>query len=151
MPVLFNATTRRISPAALLTLCIAIVAGCGGASGGGTSAAAAKRISMLCSLYAQASAELGHPPANEAELKGFMATRTMNASALGISTPDDLLVSPRDGKPLVVLYDKAKGKAASPLVHEQDGVDGKRLVGYSGGKVEEVDATRFAELVAPAK
>ena len=41
-----------------------------------------------------------------------------------------------------------------PVVFEQQGIDGKRLVAFTNGAVEEVDEARYQELMksaAPAK
>jgi hypothetical protein len=58
-----------------------------------------------------------------------------------------LFTSPRDGQPYVVHYKQA----GTVVAYERDGKDGKRLVAYPSGQVEEVDETRFKQLVPSAK
>jgi hypothetical protein len=89
------------------------------------------------------------PPANEAEFKKAIGTSLKSvADVLQVSDVDALFVSSRDGKPFVVVYGSRPAKMNPDVVaYEQDGVDGKRLVGFSLGTIEEVDEARFKELV----
>jgi hypothetical protein len=85
----------------------------------------------------------GRGPADAAELKGFMKDFDKNKlSMMGIDAAnvDSVFNSERDGKPFLVRYKVGGGRGSvDAVVFEQDGKDGKKQVGYTGGKVEEVD------------
>jgi hypothetical protein len=75
----------------------------------------------------------GQPPANEAEFRAFVKSLGKDELAtFGISDADRLFISPRDGKPYVILYGPVSGPpgpAGSPVVaYEQEGQWGKRFV-----------------------
>jgi hypothetical protein len=93
----------------------------------------------------------GKLPANETELKRFIAIQGMNSlTQRGITNVDELFVSPRDGQPLVVSYGTEKlvrGFTADPIVaHEQTGVGGRRLVAFPSGAVVELEPEMFHKL-----
>jgi hypothetical protein len=105
-------------------------------------------VRAITALYARASSTLGHNPKNEQEFKSAVSGADVNLKAFGVENIDELFVSERDGKPLVILYGPApKGVAPGVIVYEQEGAGGVRQVGFKIGQVEEADATRFAELV----
>jgi hypothetical protein len=65
-----------------------------------------------------------------------------------VQNTDELFISERDGKPFVIFYGQPpNGVANGVIAFEQEGVDGKRLVGYMLGMIEHVDEARFNELV----
>jgi hypothetical protein len=66
----------------------------------------------------------------------------------GVGAADELFVSPRDNQPYVVYYgnDAAKMLDRGQLIHERNGVNGRRLVGHRLGYVREVDEAEFREL-----
>jgi len=109
----------------------------------------------LVTLYSSL-AKTGRRPANEAAFKEDIKSGRLAAVAkiLNVTEVDPLFVSKRDGKPIVVIYGQPPaGVDPNVVAYEQEGVDGKRLVGFSLGTIEEVDETRFRELVpnpAPA-
>ncbi len=116
------------------------------------------RLKPLAVLYGQFTGQnRGNPPANEDQFKAFL--RSMDPerlAAFGVNDADELFISERDGKPYVVLYGAARGSsptgpAGAPLIaYEQEGVGGNRYVASSIGAVEEVDESRFRELVPGA-
>jgi len=77
-----------------------------------------------------------------------LATLTANRDA------DSLFISPRDGKPYVVLYGRSKGPpgpGGAPVVaYEQEGRGGRRFVASSMGAIEEVDDAAFRRMVPAA-
>ena len=91
----------------------------------------------------------GRPPANEMEFKRFIAEKgAPMLERAGMANLDELFVSERDGQPFVVIYGKyPPGMTSRIAAYEQNGVGGKRQVGYSAGAVEQIDETRFRELV----
>jgi hypothetical protein len=84
-------------------------------------------------------------PRDEAELREFIAAQDPGRLALaGIeaSSLDTLFVSERDGLPFRIRYgvDTRLRGPALPVVFEEAGRDGRRQVGFTGGRVDEVDA-----------
>ena len=104
-------------------------------------------LKAVAELYAQyAASHQGKPPANEAELRKFLATLESQARAAGAAGPargtrfDAYFVSTRDGQPFVIRYGTPVSydpKSAEVLAAEAAGVGGKRLVAYSNGTVVE--------------
>jgi hypothetical protein len=84
----------------------------------------------------------GQPPADVPAMRTFLESRMPVLTAdYNVKSPDDLLVSPRDGQPLVIVCGRKMAPADSPetplAAYEQTGVDGKRLVsGVRYGPVE---------------
>src|SRR6476659_3197912 len=105
-------------------------------------------LRALVTVFNFAESKLGHRPANEAEFKAFIQANAKGlVESLHLGTIDELFVSERDGQPFVVLYGSApKGEARDVIAYEQNGVSGKRLVGYSIGAIAEVDENQFAKL-----
>jgi len=99
----------------------------------------------------------GQPPKNEEEFKQYVRSQSPDALAsFGVSDPDAIFVSSRDGQPYVVHYGNAArtgppGPGGQPVIaYEQTGVGGDRFVASSIGAIEEVDEERFRELVPDA-
>jgi hypothetical protein len=131
---------------ALATVSIAL-SGCGG----GSPTAGHNEVSRLraiTALYFRAASSLGRNPASEAEFKQAIADTKPDLGVLGVGSIDELFVSERDGKPIVVRYGPESGRAGRGVVaYEQEGVDGVRLVGSTNGQIQEADAAKFAQLV----
>jgi hypothetical protein len=97
----------------------------------------------------------GRTPATPDELKAFAKTlSSSDLTGLGLDPArvDSYFVSPRDNQPYVFRKQGPREKGASlmlgqVILYEQQGGGGKRMVAYETSRVEEVDATRFKELV----
>jgi hypothetical protein len=82
-------------------------------------------LSTIDFAYDRATKELGRPPANAEELKPYLKE---------VGDPDAILVSPRDGRPYVIIWGvnfrKVPIKSMPPpiLVYEEQGLNGKRYV-----------------------
>ncbi len=91
----------------------------------------------------------GRGPKDEAEFTKFIREYDPNKlQMMGIDANNvsGLLTSERDGKPFKIRYNVSGGRGAvAPVAFEQDGKDGKKQVGFTGGKVEEVDDTTYKE------
>ncbi len=137
-------------------LVVGAIGGCGGAKRQAREISESN-LKPLAILYGQyISQHRGQPPGNEAQFKAFikslpparLAALTENRDA------DGLFLSPRDGKPYVVLYGRSKGAAdpgaARVVAYEQEGSGGKRLVANSMGAIDEVDETAFRQMVPSA-
>jgi hypothetical protein len=106
---------------------------------------------MLYASYVHRHA--GQPPASEAEFKRYLAEHgEAMLESEGVTSPEELFLSPRDNEPYVLLYgkDAAKLMRQGIVVHERTGVGGQRLVGYRGGFVNVVGEAEFRRLV-PAR
>lgn len=126
-----------------------VLAGCGGSAPAGSQKSHVKGLSAL---YVKAAFDLSRNPANEQEFKAALAKAPINLDPLGVSSIDELFTSDRDGQPLVVLYGPTpKGVDPGVVAYEQEGVDGKRLVGFRAAGVEEADEARLKQLVPTAK
>ena len=133
---------------------VGIVAVVVGLSGCGDATQVARQqetshLRALVSLYTFAARTERRPPASEAEFRKFVASNGgPMLEKLQIAGIDELLISERDGQPLVVIYGKRpQGVSPEVVAYEQIGVDGKRQVGLTLGSIEEVDEQRFRQLV----
>jgi hypothetical protein len=109
------------------------------------------RLTELTKLYANyLRTNRNQAPASEADFKAIVAEAGGSIlKRAGVSSVDELFVSPRDGQPFVVLYgkDAARLIRRGVIAHERIGKDGRRLVGYELGYVHEVGQEEFAKLV----
>lgn len=108
-------------------------------------------IQRLSNLYAGfQNAKGGSGPKDEAEFKEFIkayAPDRLSAMNVDVNNLDKTFTSERDSKPFKVRYKVGGGRGAvAAVVFEQDGVGGKKQVGFTGGKVEEVSDAEYAAL-----
>jgi hypothetical protein len=119
--------------------------GCGGGGGSSGETEHAKKLSEVYRSYV--AANRGKKPANEAALKQY--AKTLSPELLEIMKIDDveaIFASPRDNQPYVVAYG---AKATGPvIIHEQQGVDGKKIVATREGAVQEVEDAELQRLRA---
>jgi hypothetical protein len=116
-------------------------------------AANTSNVQRLANLYAAfQSSRGGRGPRDEAEFKGFLKAFDRDKLArMGIDTnqPEAALISERDGQPFRIRYRvDGGGGSVDAVVFEQEGKDGKKQVGFTGGKVEEVDPVVYQQLWA---
>jgi hypothetical protein len=132
-----------------LALTVLALAGCGSKQ---STPVDRSQFQSLVTLYSSL-IKWGSPPKNEADFKAAFSGKLKPViDALKLTDLEGIFTG-RDGKPVVVIYGPRPANMKADLVaYEQDGVDGKRLVGSSLGIVEEVDEQRFREIVpTPAK
>jgi hypothetical protein len=132
-------------------LALGMVAGHGCGSQDSSMPATDEKFKQVMILYSTLFNSTG-PPTSEAEFKEKINGRLKTYSErLGVTDVEALFVG-RDGKPIVILYGKRNLHPRDDVVaYEQEGVAGKRMVGFPAGGTEEVDEQRFRELVpAPA-
>ena len=121
--------------------------GCNGAGGGSAGAVDVQHshVYYLVQLYVHALRDQGRPPQSEDEFKQYIAKQdSAMLERMNVATADELFVSERDGKPIVVLYGKRRGPAAEVVAYEAEGVDGTRLVAKATGQVQVMSAEEFA-------
>jgi len=127
------------------------VSGCSRDYSGAVAAINGNNIQRLANFYADYQAgRTGQGPKSEADLKRFIESQspeTLQRMGLDPNNRDSVWTSERDHKPLKVRYgvDSPFGAVAA-IVFEQDGVAGKRQVGFNNTKVEEADESRYKEL-----
>ena len=95
----------------------------------------------------------GKGPANEEEFRKYISSIGPQLLARIKVEPDNLdplFLGERDSQPLVIKW-KQSGNDRSPpepVVFEKEGVDGKRIVAYTGNKFEEIeDAAAYQKLL----
>ena len=132
----------------VLALSLALASGCG-AKSSDSGPQNATEFKSLTTLY-YAMVRNGERPKDEADFKArIRGNLAPMAEKLGVTDVDGLFISKRDGKPLVIAYGPPPASAGGQevIAYEQEGVDGKRLVGFSMGSIEEADQARFDVLV----
>jgi hypothetical protein len=95
----------------------------------------------------------GRPPKDEAEFKQYiqgLGERQLAAAGVSANEVDSLFVSPRDGQPYEVRYNDpppAEGpEGPAAVVVEKVGKNGKRMVAYSTGRVDEIDDVQYQKV-----
>ena len=143
-----SSTLASVSTVLFAILAASVLTGCDDGAGR-TKGSGEAHLRSLVALYNSAGNQQGRAPTSEAELRDYVVANAQQVlERLEIASFDELLISERDGQPFVVLYGKPpKGVRPDIIAYEQTGIDGKRLVGFSLGNIEEVDETAFRELV----
>lgn len=132
-----------------LPLLLAFVAGCRKHEAAGSWQRETSHVRSLTSLYGEATAKLGHLPQDEQEFKRAIGALGVRPEKMGVTSLDQLLISERDHKPLIVIYGIHRPQC-DVVVYEQAGWAGKRWVGHRIGMVEEMDEAAFRQLrIAP--
>jgi hypothetical protein len=140
-----------------LVMIAALLAGCGQKSG--PIAQEQTNLSWLGSMYSMYIAQNGgRAPKSIDELRKFVETRSTPdvLTRLKIASMNELFVSPRDGKPFVLVsYAKLPAPTAGqppPLVlYETAGQNGEHAVAFLGGGTQTVSATDLQKLLPPEK
>lgn len=102
-------------------------------------------------LYGMYESNYGEPPASQERFEAFLQQAPANWEKIA-STPQQLLTSPRDAKPLTIVYGKKASTADDPwVVYEAEPVDGSRLMANSRGSVKLVDEQEFQQLIPSSK
>jgi hypothetical protein len=108
-------------------------------------------LSVMWGRYIQRNR--GQSPPNEAEFKKFvkgMSKEELSGMGVDPNDIDKLFTSPRDNQPYGFAY---RTPASTPgadgtmpmVIWEQTGVNGKRMVANSLGKIEEIDEAEFSK------
>jgi hypothetical protein len=148
-----NLMTGSIGAWLALLVALSVSAGCGQSDSGSHVAAAndsnVKRLANLYQSYASRNGWQG--PRDEADFKKFIREfppHRLAAMMIDPNNTDMLFVSESDGQPFRVRYDVASGvTAVIPIVFEQQGINGRRQVGFTDGSVERVDDARYRQLL----
>jgi len=95
----------------------------------------------------------GKTPDNEQEFRDFLQTKQAVLSDMELSV-DQLLTSPRNGKPLQVVCGRqppAGPNGMRVIAYESEPVEGKRLVIAPRGMYEVIDETEFQKFFPEAE
>jgi hypothetical protein len=108
-------------------------------------------IQRLANMYSGIqNTNSGKGPKDEAELRKFISeTPKDRLELIGINPDkvDEVFTSERDKKPFKIRYGVGGGRGSvDAVIFESEGVSGKKQVGYTGGKVEDVDDATYKTL-----
>jgi hypothetical protein len=143
-----NFARLRVLSAGLL-----LAAGCGGSGAGGGSDAQTTAVLRLTGIEygSYLATHHGQPPKDAAAFRQYLESRLDQLAGYNVKSADDLLKSPRDGQPLVIISGKkvsAPDQADSPwAAYEQTGVAGKRMAVNVRGGVVDLTPEEFAQYV----
>jgi hypothetical protein len=141
----------RVSTLLMILLGLVLVAGCGGSTETAIPPAESyvKELTIIYGGYT--SARGGKRPTTQDEFKAYVV-KTLSAGH-DKKTPEEieqLLKSPRDNQPYKFVLGGSDAGAMgqqSPVLYEAVGVEGKRVVGYSLGKIELLDEAQFKTVI----
>jgi hypothetical protein len=105
-------------------------------------------LQRLANMYAaHQNYKGGQGPKSEAEFKAFIKDfdqEKLRMMGIDPTNVDAVFTSERDGKPFKVRYKVGGGRGSvDAVVFEQEGQYGKKRVGFTGGKVEEMDNAAY--------
>jgi hypothetical protein len=130
-----------------------LTAGCGGSNdlpGNDAQAVAVLRITGP-EYGSYLAANKGQPPKDAATFRKFLESRLDQFAAYNVKSVDDLLKSPRDGQPLVIITGK---KVSAPdqgdfpgADNEQTGANGNRMAVNVRGGVVDLTPEEFMQYV----
>ena len=106
-------------------------------------------LQSLAGLYRTYAAQHGgNPPPNEAAFKTFIQDQGLkHFESFGITTIDELFISPRDRKPYVVIYGDGPEEMPNIVAYEREGTETGRWIASSMTVVAEVDEVKFQQMV----
>ena len=148
---------QSMRPALLATAVVASaligVAGCNDAPAVDRDRAEAQ-LKVLGILYGKyVAANGGRAPASEKQLLAFLESKRPSWEKL-VKSPAELLASPYDQQPLIVMYGDDFGAGAGGsmwVAHEKEGVDGRRTVVSARGAVEQIEQQQLGEYFPESK
>ena len=154
-----RASDGRLLAAAAVFCVIFFLSGCGSRGRPPAETTATLRLGVLARLYGEyAASHQGKGPADEAAFKAYLkGLPREQIKASGLADLEAAFVSPRDGKPYVVVYGistapRAGGLQGQPVVmYEQAGKEGKRLVANAAGATAELSENEFRKMVPHPK
>jgi hypothetical protein len=137
---------RRTGPLFLAAAILAVAVGCSSSEPNVIPLSdSEKNLSHIVMAYIEAHSKLGRPPKSEDDLKPFLKE---------FGNPDELLVSPTDGQPYVVIWgvDPTQGGPTDYqgmwqiIAYEKAGAGGKRAVTDVRGRPMTVPDEDFPKL-----
>ncbi|MEM9941651.1 MAG: hypothetical protein AAF939_08675, partial [Planctomycetota bacterium] len=110
-----------------------------------------KRVVSCYTSFQSQNAQMGYKgPVDKTEfmefLNGDFGEGFMKYLKLDPANVEDLLISERDGKPFKFRWGVRGGRYSDePIVFEELGVDGKRMVGFSGFRFVEASDSEYQD------
>jgi hypothetical protein len=145
---------RRSAAAVGFGIALAVVAGCSSDKTaqlvGEMNKSNIQRVANLYAAFQNGKSNGG--PQDEKEFKDFVnayAPDKLKMMGVDTSNIESVFKSERDGQPFKIRYKVGGGRGAvAPVAFEVNGKDGKKQVGFTGGKVEDCDEARYKDLLA---
>jgi hypothetical protein len=129
---------------------VALLGGCGSQATTTSDVADEKYLKPLVVLYGQFIGQhAGRVPGSEQEFKNYIAKRAELLKQFNVDA-NTIFISQRDQQPFKVYYGLRQGYDGV-IAHEQTGVNGVRLVGYSIGAIVPLNQEEFQKLKLPGK
>lgn len=127
-------------------------AGCGGTATSGDEGRARTLLRAVGVEYGRYLGQHnGAPPSDEAAFRAFVDAQIAQTKDYGVASAEELLLSPRDGKPVKVIVGAKVTAPDQPdlpwAAYEQTGVDGKRLAVNARGTVVEFSSEEFSQAI----
>jgi hypothetical protein len=147
-------TIHRWAAVIAVTACGAVLTGCSSDKTAKTVGSMnTSNIQRLANIYAAfQNYKSGRGPNDEAEFKTFIKEydpEKLKMMGIDGNNVDAVFTSERDGQPLKVRYKVGGGRGSvDAVVFESAGKDGTKQVGYTGGKVDDVDEATYQQLWA---
>jgi hypothetical protein len=139
---------------ALLTAVVLAITGC--SSGNDFNAGSTERLTkvtmnVLSIIYGEyLDTHNGNPPKDIAEFRKYLESNAEDLKRYNVESLDQLLVSPRDGKPFVLICGKRSAPSDLPdmpwAAYEQNGIEGKRMAVQVRGGVHELTAEEIEKI-----
>ena len=111
-------------------------------------------MNALANLYGMyLDSHQGRPPKDEKEFRAYLDSMPQALAAYNVTQVDQMLTSPRDGQPFVIIFGKKKiAPADSPgtpwAAYEQTGIDGKRFAVQVRGGVKILSDTEIEQIAS---
>lgn len=153
IPYALKLDWRAFAASVILVQCLSVLVlpflGCSGTSSRSANEVEGSIFKNLVLNYAdQVRKNRGRVPKNQQELSQEFKKQFRDYLAQNNTTVEQLLTSPRDGKPYVfVTQENQRGGKSRVAGYEAVGVDGLRYVGLMSGDVFEFDETGFRDMV----
>jgi len=91
-----------------------------------------------------------NPPKDIGAFRKYLESRAEDLKRYNVEKIDQLLISPRDGQPFVIICGKRSAPSDSPdmpwAAYEQNGIEGKRLAVQVRGGVHELIAEEIEKI-----
>lgn len=151
----YPATRYPAGQAALVAACLLALVGCsqGDPLTSGSLDRQTRIVLNLCSNFYDEflRSHGGAPPKDQEAFRAYMESRREDLARYNVKELDQLLVSPRDGKPFLFVVGKRVAPPNSPgtpwAAYEQVGVEGKIMAVQVRGGVHELTADELAKIV----
>lgn len=125
-----------------------LVAGCGNLASNQSAATDDSHLKFVADSYGLFLKEHRRLPSDDAEFREFVTKLASDNPVTTGKSVDQLLTSTRDGKPFGLFTSASPPPAGSPwAAYEQVGVDGRRLIADTAGKIQEVDDVAFRAMM----